>query len=236
MIIGYHSSFNDYEDKIALICFTQGCNFNCWWCSNSQLKSRKCEEDKTEHMITHLTDNLDFYEAVVISGGEPTLWGRKLISLLSTIRNLSPDLLIKIDTNGSNSDVIKEIVDRKLVNVIAMDIKQDLFNFNAMSEVIGKKYDSNLRDALLKSINYMMRENKVKKFFRTTFVPGLNAINFVGIYRYLESVWSENCEFHIQKFDPSIAAEKREESGSNELIKSLQILDSHGFKYKLKNF
>lgn len=236
MIVGFHSSFNDYEDKTALICFTQGCNFNCWWCSNSQLKDKKCEEDRTEDMLKHLADNLDFYEAIIISGGEPTIWGNKLISLLSKLRNLDSKLLIKLDTNGSNPSIVKTIVDDDLVDIIAMDIKQDLFNFHAMSEVIGKKYDLNLRDSLLKSINYMMKHSKIKKIFRTTFIPGLNEINFVNIYRYLESVWSENCEFHIQKFDPSIAVEKREENESDELTKSLHILDSHGFKYKLKNF
>ena len=236
MIVGFHSSFNDYENKTALICFTQGCNFNCWWCSNSQLKDKKCEEDRTEDMLKHLADNLDFYEAIIISGGEPTIWGNKLISLLSKLRSLDSKLLIKLDTNGSNPNIVKTIVNGGLVDIIAMDIKQDLSNFHAMSEVIGKKYDSNLRDSLLKSIDCMMKHSKIKKIFRTTFIPGLNEINFVNIYRYLESVWSENCEFHIQKFDPSIAVEKREENEPEALTKSLHILDSYGFKYKLKNF
>jgi len=97
-------------------------------------------------------------DAVVVSGGEPTLQS-DLINFLVWLRTVG--LKIKLDTNGSNPEVIKNILDKKLVDYVAMDIKSGYKNY---SEIVGAKIDFN---DIKKSIGLIM-ESEIDYEFRTT--------------------------------------------------------------------
>jgi pyruvate formate lyase activating enzyme len=233
MIADYGSSFLDYEGKIAMIIFTQGCNYNCWYCSNSSLKKLIREPTRVSETIEHLRNNLDYYQAIVITGGEPTIWKDRLENFLENIHSFG--LPIKLDTNGSHPKVLERLLNKGLLAVIAMDIKHDIFNFEKMEETIGKKYGAKEWEALTDSIAIVSRYSNVKKIYRTTLIPTLNPVKFVKIARMLEAFWDDNSVYHLQRYDHTIAETPIIGEEPN-LEAYMKILNSFGFNYKLKNF
>ena len=111
----------DYPDKIACTVFLGGCNFRCPFCHNSELfmgKPEKLMED--EEFFTFLKTRKGLLDGVCVSGGEPTLY-KNLPDFLTKIKELG--FLVKLDTNGSNPQMLKELAAKNLVDYIAMDVK-----------------------------------------------------------------------------------------------------------------
>lgn len=111
----------DYPGKIACTVFLGGCNFRCPFCHNSELfmgKPEKLMED--EDFFTFLKSRKGLLDGVCVSGGEPTLY-KNLPDFLAKIKELG--FLVKLDTNGSNPQMVKELVGKNLVDYIAMDVK-----------------------------------------------------------------------------------------------------------------
>lgn len=233
MITEYGTSFLDFEGKIALLIFTQGCNYNCWFCSTSHLKENINELRNVSEVIEHLHGKLDHYQAVVVSGGEPTIWGDRLVRFLETINGFG--LPIKLDTNGSQPKVLEQLLNRGLLTVVAMDIKHYLFNFEKMEETIGIRYEAKEWQSLMDSINTLSRFGNVQKIYRTTLLPTLHAAHFVKILRTMERYWDDNSTYHLQWYDYSVAGTPLVgEEPDLEVYE--RILNGFGFKYRLKNF
>lgn len=116
------SSLIDYPGKISAIIFTQGCNFRCPYCHNPELVDPElfAEPLKVEDIFAHLNSRRGLLDAVVISGGEPTLQ-TDIGELLRAIKKMG--FFVKLDTNGSNPGVIKSLIAEDLIDYIAMDIK-----------------------------------------------------------------------------------------------------------------
>ena len=111
----------DYPGKVACTVFLGGCNFRCPYCHNSALLDGSCDEIMPQQeLLTFLDSRQGLLDAVCISGGEPTLQA-DLPDLLAAIKAMG--YLIKLDTNGSRPEVLQELVARKLVDYVAMDIK-----------------------------------------------------------------------------------------------------------------
>jgi pyruvate formate lyase activating enzyme len=138
-------SLIDYPGRISAVVFTQGCNFRCPFCHNPELVD---------------PGRLD---AVVITGGEPTLQP-ELIPFI--IRLKAMGYRIKLDTNGALPDVLEEMLGRKLLDYVAMDIKAPLKRYG---EVTKTKTDG---QRILKSISLIMGSG-VDYEFRTTAVKSL---------------------------------------------------------------
>ena len=111
----------DYPGKVACTVFLQGCNFRCPFCHNSDLLPGGGEEFMTEEaLLAFLKKRVGLLDAVCVSGGEPTLYSG-LAGLLRQIKALG--YLVKLDTNGSRPAVLKALVAEKLVDYVAMDVK-----------------------------------------------------------------------------------------------------------------
>ena len=111
----------DYPGKIACTVFLGGCNFRCPFCHNSELfmgKPEKLMED--EDFFKFLKSRKGLLDGVCVSGGEPTLY-KNLPEFLARIKELG--FLVKLDTNGSRPEVVRELVEENLVDYIAMDVK-----------------------------------------------------------------------------------------------------------------
>lgn len=160
MIIGGFQKFSmlDYPGKISSIVFTQGCNFNCVYCHNRDLLKRNCNAISLEKILDFLKERKGKIDAVVITGGEPTLQP-KLIDFMKKIKKL--DLLVKLDTNGSNPEVIRKALRAKVVDYIAMDIKAPFQKYNIIAGVVVNK------DKLKESIN-IIKNSDIQYEFRTT--------------------------------------------------------------------
>lgn len=159
-------SLVDYDGHMATTIFTGGCNFACPFCHNAGLVTQidTTTEIAKNEIFEHLKKRQGIIDAVVISGGEPTLQ-LGLIDFAKNVKSLG--LPIKLDTNGTNPKVIKELVELGLVDYIAMDIKNSPTKYPL---TVGKAVDTK---TIMESINYIMSCG-VDYEFRTTMVSELH--------------------------------------------------------------
>ncbi|HEC86320.1 MAG TPA: anaerobic ribonucleoside-triphosphate reductase activating protein, partial [Thermoplasmatales archaeon] len=139
MIIGGFQRFSliDYPGKICAIIFTQGCNFRCPYCHNPELVNPKLFQEPIDEndIFRFLEMRKGKLDAVEITGGEPTLQP-DLIEFMRKIKAMG--FLIKLDTNGTNPEVVEKIIKNKLVDYIAMDVKAPLEKYE---KVVRAKVD-----------------------------------------------------------------------------------------------
>ncbi|WP_372519568.1 anaerobic ribonucleoside-triphosphate reductase activating protein [Candidatus Ruminimicrobiellum ovillum] len=122
-------SFIDFPNKTAAIIFTQGCNFRCAYCHNPELIYPNMYQVPMpeEQIFAFLESRRNQLDAVVITGGEPTLQP-DLIDFIKKVKAMG--FLVKLDSNGSNPEVLEQIINQKLVDFIAMDIKAPFDKYN----------------------------------------------------------------------------------------------------------
>ena len=154
----------DFPEHLASIIFTKGCNFNCSYCYNRDLVDNKAETIDEDYVMAYLYKRRKILDGVVISGGEPTIWD-DLIPFIKKVKEFKLD--IKLDTNGYNPAMLKEIIDNNLVDYIAMDIKAIPDKY---MKVINKKIDFN---KILESIDLIKKSN-IKYEFRTTIMKDVH--------------------------------------------------------------
>lgn len=154
----------DYPGRPAAVVFFYGCNFRCPFCFNKDLLDGKYQELENVDIIKRLFDTKDFIDSIVITGGEPTLQPESLLELCDMLKVIG--FFVKIDTNGSNPDVIKELIKKKLVDFIALDVKAPFSKYNA---VIGNDFGGKVKETFDIVIN-----SGIKYECRSPLVPGLN--------------------------------------------------------------
>lgn len=184
-------SLIDYPEKTAATLFTYGCNLRCPYCQNPELVVLPQTESFSEdEILQKLKERQNFIDGVCITGGEPTLYPdlKKLIEKIKDCCNLK----IKIDTNGTSPDIIKQLIDNGLIDYIAMDVKAPLSRY---AEATGKSLDTNL---ILQSIDYILSSD-IDHEFRTTCYP--EVIDKDGIDEIGKYVYGANL-FAIQQFHP----------------------------------
>ncbi|MDI6916216.1 MAG: anaerobic ribonucleoside-triphosphate reductase activating protein [Thermoplasmatales archaeon] len=159
------ASFLDWDGKIVTTVFVPGCNFRCPYCQNWELieHPEKFEEVDFERMKKFLLSHKDFIDGLCITGGEPTIY-EDLPDFIKKIKKL--DFTVKLDTNGSKPGMIKKLIDEKLVDYIAMDMKAP---FEKYDTACGVKVDM---ESIKRSIDIIMN-SKIGYEFRTTVVPGI---------------------------------------------------------------
>lgn len=164
------STLLDYPGKVATIVFTAGCNLRCGYCHNSEFvlpeKIQKISHDFISENIffRFLKTRIGFLDGVVICGGEPTIHA-DLPDFCRKIQEAG--FLVKLDTNGSKPKVLEKLLDEKLVDYIAMDIKYPLDRYEVVS---GRKIDINLYRASIEIIRTRLPEYE----FRTTVIKGVH--------------------------------------------------------------
>ena len=113
-------SLIDYPEKLAAIIFTQGCNFKCPYCHNPELNAAQGNPFDKRMILEFLKTRVGKLDGVVITGGEPTLH-KNLPDFIAKIKGLG--FCVKLDTNGTNPEMLKRLLDEKLIDYVAMDIK-----------------------------------------------------------------------------------------------------------------
>lgn len=156
-------SLLDYEDKVSVVLFSQVCNMRCPFCHNGAavLGASKQDEIDFDEILAFLKTRTGLVDAVVFSGGEPTML-EDLKVKIKAVRDLG--FLIKLDTNGTNPELLEELLDEGLLDYVAMDIKNCP---NLYAETCGLKFIN--IDNIKKSISLII--NKAPDYeFRTTLV------------------------------------------------------------------
>lgn len=179
----------DYPGHIACILFTSGCNFKCSYCQNSSLICSNESLITESEIFDYLSKRKGLLEGVVISGGEPTIQ-KDLISFIKRVKE--EGFKVKLDTNGSNPSVLKELIDNDLLDYVAMDIKNIFNKYKDITEV-----EVNI-DNIEKSIN-LLKNSKIDFEFRTTIIKEHHDIN--KIKKICELVGDHN--YYLQNFEDS---------------------------------
>ncbi len=162
-------SLLEWESKLTAILFLPGCNLRCPFCHAKSLvlEAERLETIPFEKIVDSLSEKKGWIDGVAITGGEPTLhnW---LFDLIDEIKKLK--LLVMVETNGTNPDKVKRLLESGRLNYIAMDIKAPL-------ESSGRKYKrATAVDVDVKAIETsidIIKSYGINHEFRTTVVPGI---------------------------------------------------------------
>lgn len=157
------TSLLDYPEQVSSIIWTVGCNFNCPFCYNVDVVNKTAKPISEKEIFSYLEKRKKVIDGLVISGGEPLLQ-KDITYFCEKVKKLG--YLIKIDTNGTFPEKLKELIDKKLVDYIAMDVKAPKKKYSKLS---GKKVDVK---KIQKSID-IIRNSGLDYEFKTTFVPDL---------------------------------------------------------------
>lgn len=180
----------DYPEHVAATLFLGGCNMRCPFCHNSELIENP-EELYTKETIFHfLEKRKGILDGVCISGGEPTIHS-DLPDFINDIKSLG--YLIKLDTNGTNPTMLRQLIEHCSIDYVAMDIKSGLSSYPA---ACGCDIST---DSVLESIS-ILKEECISYEFRTTVVPELHKrMDMLQIGEMLQG----NSNYFLQSFLPS---------------------------------
>ncbi len=152
----------DYPGKVACTVFLQGCNFRCPFCHNSGLLGAPADPQITQQeLLDFLATRKGLLDGVCVTGGEPTL-SPELPDLLHRIKDMG--FAVKLDTNGSRPEVLKALISEKLIDYVAMDVKNSP---SAYGKTVGldnpdrSKLEESLRFLLSGAVDYELRTTVV---------------------------------------------------------------------------
>lgn len=207
----------DYPGKVACTLFTRGCNFRCPFCHNASLVVKADEQQSyaNSEIIAFLKKRQGILDGVAISGGEPTLV-KGLYEFISDVKSLGYS--VKLDTNGTNPALIKRLIDDKLVDYVAMDIKNSPEKY-AYTCGLPENYDLS---KIEESKNILM-VGRVDFEFRTTVAkPFHTEEDFIKIGEWIKG--SE--KYFLQQFKDSgdIIGQEISPYNESEMEKFLSLL------------
>jgi len=201
------TSFVDWDARISCVVFTANCNLRCGYCYNFGLvlHPEKLDTIPEELILGFIEEHSDFLDGVCITGGEPTLQP-DLGDFCRKVKELG--VAVKLDTNGTQPQVLSRLLAQGLVDYVAMDVKAP-FDLERYSLVAGKRLNSELQ--LIKRTAELIIGSGVDHEFRTTVVPSVHtkedieaiAASLKGAKRY-----------YLQKFQPLTRLDELNRRGS----------------------
>jgi pyruvate formate lyase activating enzyme len=185
------TSFLDWKERLSSVIFLGGCNFRCPYCHNKELvlNHTAMEDIPMEYIIASLRKYKNWVDRVVITGGEPTI-SMSLFGLIGQLK--SEKMRIKLDTNGSNPQILKGLVNDGLIDYVAMDVKGPIDRY---SRWCGINVDTR---RVRESIEFLL-EGSIDYEFRMTLVPFLHRED--DVYEVASFVQKAK-KFFIQEFRP----------------------------------
>jgi len=193
MVFGGIEKFTliDYPGKIACMVYTIGCNFRCPYCHNPELVDETTEVRISEReLFDFLETRRGMLEGVVITGGEPTMHA-DLPRVMRDIKDRG--FLVKLDSNGTNPQMLEDAIADKLVDFIAMDMKAPLASYG---QAVARPVDIK---AIRRSIALIMASG-VDYEFRTTIVKSM--LSKEDIRQIGEEIRGAK-QYVLQKFIPT---------------------------------
>lgn len=170
----------DYPEKVACTIFTAGCNFRCPFCHNAALVTHvdPYKGMQEGEVLAFLKKRQGILDGVCLTGGEPLLQP-DIAAFIDKVKELGYS--VKLDTNGSNIERLRQLVEKDLVDYVAMDIKNAP---NKYGQTIG--IDGYNLENILQSVDYL-KSGAVSYEFRTTVVREFHKReDFASIGRWLK--------------------------------------------------
>ena len=163
-------SMMDFPQQPCAVVFVPYCNMNCSYCHNEHILGKGTELMDEGYVLDFLERRKGLLTALTVSGGEPTLQPG-LIPFIETAREMG--YRIKLDTNGSKPEVLKALINKGLLEYVAMDIKGPEDKYDAVTRV------KNDMQAIKRTIFYL-RNSDIAHEFRTTFAAELTKEDILG--------------------------------------------------------
>lgn len=179
----------DFPGKIACTVFTHGCNYRCPFCHNASLVvSQNSEHISQDEVINFLEKRKGLLDGVAITGGEPTLQ-KDLKDFIKKVKSLG--YLVKLDTNGSNPEILKDLIDEGLLDYVAVDIKSSPEKYTLLTGVKDLDFTQ-----VNKTVE-LLKQGRVDYEFRTTVV---NPLHEAEDFRKIAK-WLKGCpHYYLQQF------------------------------------
>ena len=154
-------SLLDYDEKVSVVLFSPACNFRCPFCHNGDSVLNSNTPIPFNEILDYLKTRVGLVDAVVFTGGEPTLMP-ELKERIKAVRELG--FLVKLDTNGTNPKLLEELINEGLLDYVAMDIKNSEVRYKETTDCPHLNMEN-----IKKSIE-ILKKNQVNYEFRTTIV------------------------------------------------------------------
>lgn len=184
-------SFVDYEGKMCATIFTAGCNYRCPFCHNAGIVLEEYKSIDEDKILDYLKTRVGLLDAVTISGGEPTLQ-KDLPQFIKKVREFG--YKIKLDTNGTNPQILQKLIEEKLIDYCAVDIKTNFSNYADITKV-----ENPLSENVKKSIS-ILKSSGIDYELRTTLIAEFHNENVIS--KMAEEL-SGHKKLFLQKFKNS---------------------------------
>ena len=163
-------SLLDFDEKLSCVLFTKSCNFRCPFCHNGLTVLEAETYIPFDEILSFLESRKGKLDAVVITGGEPTLMD-DIVDKIKTIKSMG--FLIKLDTNGTRPDVLKQLFELHLLDYVAMDIKNSIEKYPLTCGI--KAIDqTKIKDSI-----QLIENSGVDYEFRTTLVNEFHSLKSI---------------------------------------------------------
>lgn len=187
----------DFPGVLSMVLFTPGCNFDCYYCHNRQLLDDP-ELLPQQEITDFLEKRIGLIDGVVISGGEPTMQ-KDLHVFLRYLKNLG--YKVKLDTNGSNPQIIKSLLDDGLVDFVAVDYKTLIEDYEKLCGMSGGNTAETFRHIMESDVDYELR---------TTVIPEIShsklysmAVAYPNLKRFSLQLYIPDGEDNRQLYKPN---------------------------------
>jgi pyruvate formate lyase activating enzyme len=170
----------DYPGHISDVLFVGKCNLQCEYCHNKNIDFR--EDLDTKEVLNKLISRREYVDHIIISGGEPTMYGKELLVFIKRLHSLG--FHVGMHTNGTNPRVLKSYL--PFLEFVGMDIKTSLGNYSRVG-LYKSSFGFNRVGKIKKSISLILK-SEVKYEFRTTMHR--QYVSWIGILRILRTLSS----------------------------------------------
>ncbi len=216
-------TLQDFPNLTACILWIQGCNFACKYCYNIDLVRGKLKSLPFERVYKFLLSRINKLEGVAFSGGECTIH-KNFIELVKFVKKLG--FYIKIDTNGSNPNILQRMIENNLVNYVAIDYKAPINKYKNIANYTSfEKIEQSLSLLINSKIDFEVRTtvhtDLIDEYDINLIIKDLDRINYKGTY-------------FIQNFKdgPNIGNLKTQKT----LLNLRNLTASEKFDIKFRNF
>jgi len=205
----------DFPKVIACSVFLFGCNFRCPYCQNPELIIGPKEPSVSlEEFFNFLKRRTGLIEGVCITGGEPTI-NRDLPLFIIKVKELG--FKVKLDTNGSNPSMLEDLIERGLLDYVAMDVKAPPYKYDVLA---GVKVD----EKKIKESVEVVKSSNIDYEFRITIPPGFFTVrDIIEMGKWLKG----SKKLYVQEFNSEKTLDERlrgRRSDKNELLKYRDVL------------